>query len=65
MQFPLERRKTIPPRYLPYLSIWKDRLGILDIDTQSKSLKTEWIQRFLSHGNILERFHAISIECNN
>ena len=34
MQLPLEQEKIQPPRQLAKLSIWRDGLGIFDIDTQ-------------------------------
>ena len=37
------------------LSIWKCGLGILDIDTQSKSLELKWIQRLLKHANAFRK----------
>ena len=42
-----------PPRYLAQLSIWRGALGILEIDTQLNSLKTQWIQRLLNPTNAL------------
>ena len=42
-----------PPRHLVQLSISKDGLGILDIDTQLNSLKTKWIQRLLILTNFM------------
>ena len=44
-----------PPRHLIQLSIWKGGIGILDIDTQSNSLKTKWIQRLLNPTNAFWR----------
>ena len=40
-----------PPRHIAQLSIWKGRLGILNIDTQQNSLKIKWIQRLLNPTN--------------
>ena len=40
-----------PPRHIAQLPIWKGRLGILNIDTQQKSLKIKWIQRLLNPTN--------------
>ena len=40
-------------RHLVQLSISKDGLGILDIDTQLNSLKTKWIQRLLILTNFI------------
>ena len=44
-------KKMRPPRHLIQLSIWKDGLGILDIDTQLNSLKTKWIHRLINRTN--------------
>ena len=38
-QFPLEQKKIELPRDLAQRSIWRGRLGVLDIDTQLNSLK--------------------------
>ena len=43
----------LPPRYLAHISIWMIGLGILDIETQLKSLKIKWIQRSLNPTNAL------------
>ena len=40
-----EGKKSLPPRQLIQLPIWKGGLGILDIDNQLNSLKIKWIQR--------------------
>ena len=42
-----------PPRHLAQFSIWKGRLGILDIDTQLNSFKIKWIQRLFHPTNAL------------
>ena len=39
MQFPLVQEKIQPPRHLAQISIWRDRLGISDIDTQLNYIK--------------------------
>ena len=39
MQFPLGQEKIQPPRHLAQISIWRDRLGISDIDTQLNYIK--------------------------
>ena len=46
-----EGKKICPPR--AQLPIWKDGLGILDIDTQLNSLKIKWIQRLFNPTNAL------------
>ena len=35
----MEGKKIRPPRHLAQLPIWKDGLGILDVDIQLNSLK--------------------------
>ena len=42
-----------PPRHLTQLSIWRGRLGILDIDTKSNCIKIKWIERLLNPTNAL------------
>ena len=55
IQFPLERKKIQSPWHLAQLSIWKGRIGFLDIDTKLNSLKIKWIQRLLNTTNALSK----------
>ena len=53
MQFPLEQEKIEPPRQWAQLSIWRDRLGILlfQTDTKLNLTKIKWIQSLLNPTN--------------
>ena len=53
IKFPLEQKKIKPPKHLAQLSIWRDRLGILDIYTQLNYIKIKWIQRLSNPTNAL------------
>ena len=66
MQFPLGQEKIQPPRHLAQISIWRDRLGISDIDTQLNYIKTKMDSKIIkSHQCFLERSHAVLIEINS
>ena len=53
VQFPLEQEKIQPLRPPTQLSIWRDRIGSLNIDTQLNYIKIKWIQRLLNPTNAL------------
>ena len=48
-------KKIQPPWHWAQLSIWKGRIGFLDIDTKLNSLKVKWIQRLLNTTNALSK----------
>ena len=53
IQFPLEQEEIQTARYLAQLSLWRVRLGILDIDIQLNYIKIKWIQRLLNPTNAI------------
>ena len=53
IQVLLEQEKMQPPRHLAQLSIWRDRLSILNIDTQLNYKKIKWIQKLSNPTNAL------------
>ena len=58
-------KKIRPPRHLAQLSIWKDGVGILDIDAQLNSLKKQMDSKFFKlHQCLLEKSYAASIKLN-
>ena len=58
-------KKIRPPRHLAQLSIWKDGVGILDIDAQLNSLKKQMDSKFFKlHQCLLEKSYAVSIKLN-
>ena len=66
MQFPLGQEKIQPPRHLAQISIWRDRLGISDIDTQLNYIKIKMDSKIIkSHQCFLKRSHAVLIEINS
>ena len=53
IQFPLEQEEIQTARHLAQLSLWRVRLGILDIDIQLNYIKIKWIQRLLNPTNAI------------
>ena len=59
MQLPLEQEKKQPPRHLVKLPIWRDGLGISDIDTQLNYIIIMHLKVIKSQQCSVERSHVV------